>query len=353
MLSYIKTALILVAFAGPLHANAQEQGKAELQLAKIIEVSQGDGAIIREFFGRVAARETVDMAFQVGGQIVELPVVEGEPVAKGDLIARLDVEPFQIAMDQAQEQKQQADRNLDRLNRLSGASVSQAMIDDAQTQANLTAIALRDAERSLRNATLSAPFDALVASRNVANFSTVGAGTPIARLHDMSELHIEIDVPEVLFQRAGSYPDVSIEAEFPAIDQRFPLEIREYKAETSPVGQTFRIIFSMAPPEGRVILPGSSVTVYVTLGGAQPGLTVPGAAVAMTPDGTPQVMVFTPDTDNPDIGTITATTIAITPSDRGDILVTDGIASGTEIIATGAAALRDGDRVRRFSGFAD
>lgn len=353
MFPSLRTALISFALMVPTVSTVHAQDDATYPLAKIIEISQGDGAIVREFFGRVAARETVDLAFQVGGQIVELPVVEGQPVAKGELIAKLDIEPFQIALDQAQVQKEQADRHLDRLTRLSGASVSQATIDDAQTQANLAAIALRDAERSLRNATLTAPFDALVASRNVANFSTAGAGTPIARLHDMSELYIEIDVPEVLFQRAGSYPDVSIEAEFPAIDQRFPLEIREYKAETSQVGQTFRIVFSMAPPEGRVILPGSSVTVYVTLGGAQPGITIPGAAVSMTPDGTPQVMVFTPDADNPDFGTVKATTIAITPSDRGEVLVTDGISPGTEIVATGAAALRDDDRVRRFSGFAD
>lgn len=353
MLSVLSRFTVVVLFALPYGTLAQDSALDHLPRAKIIEVIQGDGALTREFFGRVAARETVDLAFQVGGQIVELPIVEGEPIPKGGLIAKLDTAPFKIALDQAQAQSDQANRTVTRLTQLSGNSVSQVMIDDAQTQADLMAIAVRDAERSLNNATLTAPFDALVATRNVANFSTVGAGTPIARLHDMSELHIEIDVPEVLFQRTGSDADVTIEAEFPGITERFALEVREFNAETSTVGQTFGITFAMPPPADHVILPGASVIVYATIRGAQPGMFIPGSAVVLASDGTAQVMVFTPDADDPDKGTVKTLDITITPSDMGEVLVTAGLSSGSEIIASGAERLRDGDRVQRFTGFAN
>ena len=32
---------------------------------------------VRQFFGQIVASQTVDLAFQVGGQIVEIPVLEG------------------------------------------------------------------------------------------------------------------------------------------------------------------------------------------------------------------------------------------------------------------------------------
>ncbi|MBU0779158.1 MAG: biotin/lipoyl-binding protein, partial [Alphaproteobacteria bacterium] len=55
----------------------------------------------RVFFGRVVARETVDLAFQVGGQIEEFPVEEGATVKAGDLVARMDQVPFELALAQA------------------------------------------------------------------------------------------------------------------------------------------------------------------------------------------------------------------------------------------------------------
>ncbi|MEM9794652.1 MAG: efflux RND transporter periplasmic adaptor subunit, partial [Pseudomonadota bacterium] len=50
------------------------------------------GALVRQFFGLVVARQTVDLAFQVSGQIVEFPAIEGESIPKGGLIALLDLE---------------------------------------------------------------------------------------------------------------------------------------------------------------------------------------------------------------------------------------------------------------------
>lgn len=342
-----KTVLALLAMTIATFGQAQEA-----PLVKLVAVESSSAATTRQFFGHVAAKETVDLAFQVGGQIVEIPIVEGEPVAKGATIAQLDLEPFELALDQARVQKDQADRTLERLQKLKGNNtVSQVSVDDAETQAKLAEIAVRNAERSLEDATLVSPFDALVAARNVANFTSVGAGTPIARLHDMSELRIEIDVPEILFQRAGRDTDVDIWAKFPASDEKFSLEVREFNAETSQVGQTFRITFGMAPPDDLVVLPGSSVTVFVTLNLGQDGLRIPRSAVMTGNDGAPKVMVFTPDGE--DEGTVAAVPVTLQPTSTGAVDVTAGLELGQEIVASGANMLSDGARVRRFTGFSN
>lgn len=340
----VTAALVCLACSG---AFAQSEPK----LAKILPVDSFDGNIERQFFGRVTAKETVDLAFQVSGQIVEFPAIEGEPIPMGGLIARLDLEPFELARDQARTQQDQADRNLARFERLQGNAVSQVSVDDAKTQAELAEIAVRDTERSLRHATLVAPFTALVASRNVANFSTIGAGTPVVRLHDMSELRIEIDVPEIIFQTAGEDPDVDLTAKFPAIDELFRLEPREFNAETSSVGQTFRITLGMPPPTGQVILPGSSVTVTAILKGGEPRVLIPSSAVLTANDGTPQVMVFEPSGAKE--GSVRRVNIEIEPSPNGGVRVLSGLTTGQEIVASGAALLADGETVRRFAGFSN
>lgn len=330
----------------PALAQAQETPPP---LAKIVPVTKGSSAATRQFFGTVVAKETVDLAFQVGGQIAELPIVEGQPIAQGAVIAALDLEPFELALDQARVQFDQAQRDFDRLQQLQGRSVSQVTVDDAETQLRLSDIALRDAERSLRNARLLAPFDALVASRNVANFSTISAGTPIARLHDMSELRIEIDVPEVLFQQAGETPDVELVAKFPTSPTRFPLELREFNAETSAVGQTFQLTLGMAPPPGLTVLPGSSVTVYATLRTGAEQVVIPASALVSDSAGQSYVMAFSPP--GADRGSVARIPVQITPGPNGEVVVSDGLGDTAEIVSSGAHLLADGDTVRRFTGF--
>jgi RND family efflux transporter MFP subunit len=227
--------------------------------------------------------------------------------------------------------------------------VSQVAIDDARTQAGLAEVAVRDAERALRNATLTAPFEALVASRNTDLYATLAPGAPVARLHDMSEIRVEIDVPEILFQRSAGEPDLTLTASFPAQEAAFPLEIREYNAETSSVGQTFRLTLGMEAPEGLSVLPGSSVTVTARIGGRAPGLDVPASAITADPDGTLYVLVFEPA--GAQVGTLARREVTVMATADGGFRVTAGLQPGEEIVAAGPAVLEPGMRVRRFEGF--
>lgn len=333
--------------AGTHVAIAQEA--AAIKPVKLLQVSEAPVAFERQFFGRVKARQSVDLAFQVGGQIVEFPVTEGFNIKKGEMIARLDQEIFELRLAQAKLQKEQADRTVDRLKKLRGNTVSQVTLDDAETQASLADIAVRDAEWSLKHATLLAPFDALISSRNVELFTTVANGAPVVRIHDLSEVRIEVDVPEILFQQASTEDNITIMARFPGSDAEHPLEIREYDAETSEIGQTFRINFGMTPPEGRTILPGSSVTVNVTATESFSGILIPATAIVINDAGEIGVMRFDPVGASE--GAVTWTAIKTTPAENGKLRVTEGLKDGDEVVLTGGAALTDGQPVRRFVGF--
>ena len=332
----------LAACAGP--ASGQDVPRP----VKLITVEAPSTRVTRPFFGKVVAKQTVDLAFQTAGQIVRFPAIEGRIVPAGETIAQLDLEPFELSLEQARLHRDQAHRRAERLKTLQGSAVNRVAVEDAETDAGLAEIALRNAEHALEHATLYAPFDALVASRAVARFTTVNAGTPVVRLHDMSEIRIEIDVPEVLFQRAGRDPDVSVVARFPAAETLFPVEVREFNAETSRVGQTFRVTFGMAPPAGLNIFPGSSVTILVTLELPRSRVVIPASAVAVGADGATSVMVFR-EVEG-DEGVVAARRVTLAVGNDGEFEAVEGVAVGDEIVAAGVAALRDGARVRRFRG---
>lgn len=331
---------------GTLPAAAQT-GQA-LKPVKLTVTQSGKQLLHRQFFGQVAAKQTVDLAFQVPGQVLEFPVSEGFIVPEGQLIAQLDLEPFELSLEQAQLQKEQADRTVNRLERLQG-TVSQVSIEDAETQASLSRVALRNAEYELKHATLYAPFDALVSTREVENFTTVAAGSPIVRLHDMSELHIEVDVPEVLFQQADQGDEITIIASFPGSDVSYPLQILEFKAEASNVGQTYQVTFRMDPPEGRQILPGASASVRVTVDTGETGILVPSTAIVPAQDGSFGVMVFSPKGGNE--GVVSWVAVEVQATQNGDFAIIAGLEGGEEIVSTGGQTLIDGQKVRRFAGF--
>jgi len=341
-LAFLTTTIVLT----PLTTWAETLPKP----VKLMTTQSGEAHLERQFFGQVAAKQTVDLAFQVGGQILQFPVAEGFIAPMGSLIAQLDLEQFELKLEQARLQKAQADRTVARMAKLEG-TVSKVAMDDAETQAGLTAIAVRDAEYALRHATLKAPFDALISSREVAMFTTVSAGTPIVRLHDMSELHIEVDVPEILFQQSEANDVLQITASFPGRDEEYPLRILEFDAEASNVGQTYRVTFLFQPPEGMQVYPGASATVKVLADAGDNIISLPATALVSNPSGQVGAMVFSPT--GADEGTVTWTPVEIEPTQFGDFRVLSGLQGGEDIVLTGGGALTNGQAVRRFIGFAN
>src|SRR5260370_23864355 len=75
---------------------------------KTMVVTAGDEPLVRTFPGRVEASKRVDLAFQVPGLLIKLPVKEGQKVAKGELIAQLRQDEFQARLKPFQGQLDQS-----------------------------------------------------------------------------------------------------------------------------------------------------------------------------------------------------------------------------------------------------
>lgn len=341
---YLAIPFIIILLATATLASAQVQPK----FVKTITVSHEGQTQARVFFGRVTAKQTVDLAFQVAGQIKELPVVEGDLISAGDLVARLDTKPFSLAVESAAISKDQADRVSARLNKLRGNAVSGVAVEDAGSQASIAAVGLKDAKYALDRSVLVAPFDALVASRKVANFTTVAAGTTVVRLHDMSELRIDVNVPEVLFQRIGRDADVVLEAEFPTGDTKYPAEFREINAEASDIGQTFQVTLGMVPPDGLNLLPGSSVMIHADFKQDVSSIVVPASAIRTDTDGTTSVMRLVGSKGAEKLEKVT---VSLKVNNRGSLEIINGLDAGNVIVATGVQSLSVGQAVSRFTSF--
>ena len=313
------------------------------------EVSTTGGE--RRFFGRIAARETIDLAFQVGGQIQSFPVIEGSFVDEGDTLAQLNLSPLERSVRQAELSLEQAERTLSRNQQLAQRdAITTAQLEDSRTARDQADVSLQDARAALDDATLTSPFDGLVAERIVPNRTTISAGQPVLRLHDMSELRVRINIPERLISEIGNPDNLSFRLELTQGGPQYDLELREYIAEAGRIGQSYVATLGLIDAVDSPLLPGASGTVIAQLPvTGQPGIVVPPTAIKIASDRSTHVMVFTAE-DN-DAGTVNQRAVDIETPDGTTIVVTAGLEPGEEIVATGVHQLEDGAPVRRFTGY--
>lgn len=144
--------------------------------------------ILKDFSGMVEAVEYVKLAFRVSGQIINLPVVEGQRVKKGQLIAAID--PRDISLQYAAAQVERNKRLLGR----QAISLQEYEISVANYQKAKSAYEL--STNNMRDTKLLAPFDGSIETRLVENYQRVNSGEGIVRLVNTRKLRIKFTVPD-------------------------------------------------------------------------------------------------------------------------------------------------------------
>ncbi|MCK7614822.1 efflux RND transporter periplasmic adaptor subunit [Roseibium sediminicola] len=328
-------------------AEAEAELHAAPRPAKIFTVTDQIGLLERRFAGRVAAVQTVDLSFQVPGKLVKLPVLESQQVKEGDLIASLDTTDYDRALREATINVEQSKRELDRLETLRDRSViSQSAYDEQKNKYDLAQENVKEARQNLEYTSLKAPFDGIVSNRLIDNFTTVSVGTPVVRMHDVSEVQVDINVAEALFGRVTASEVASIEAKFPAYGEKlFPLTYREHSSQVDEITQTYRITLAMPRKGAEQLFPGMTASVIVKLlpEGLELGeqFLVPTGAVAVDGDGKAYVWSYAEDT-----GAVSRKPVEIGTVMGDYIPVRAGLEAGDEIVSAGVAYLSEGQTVR-------
>jgi RND family efflux transporter MFP subunit len=314
------------------------------RFVRVHTVEDIGGMTTHRFSGRIEAVQTVDLSFQVGGRLIVLPVKEGQVVKKGSVIARLDTTDYARAVREAEVSLKLARQNYARTEKLTHKKVAaQRLLDEARALRDLASVALDHARQNLNYTQIKAPFNALVTRRMVDPFTNVGTGVPVMRIQDVSEVHIDVDVPETLMATTPRERIYDMAAEFQAVPGvRFPLEYREHTSEPDPVTQTYRVTLAMEKTDTLNVMPGMTASVFVTIDKpANGGLHVPVAAVAA--DEKKAFFVWIMDEK---AGSVTKRPVEIGPIGTKGVPVLSGLKSGEKVVSAGVQRLHEGMRVQ-------
>lgn len=226
----------------------------------------------RDYPGVVQAVQSSDLAFEVAGRIEEFPVLEGQRVARGELIARLDPADYVAQRDAAAANRLATEADYRRYRSLYASNVvSLQELEVRRRNFEVADASFRTAEKALSDTRLLAPFDGVVAMKLVPDFANVQAKQPVVRFEDPSSLEVVFDLPErdaALAERGLSLrertealrPTVSVSAR---PDLELPARFSEVAVAADPVTRTFRITLAL-PLSDQVNL-ASGMTVRVRL----------------------------------------------------------------------------------------
>ena len=252
------------------------------------------------------AKTRVNVSADVMGRIVNLPVVEGDNVTKGQLLVEIDktqkltdVAQMRAALASAQVSEEEAQLNFDRQaqfyqqNYSSKAEydLARATLDRAKAQVNQTQASLNRALDQLDKCTIRAPMNGTITTLNSEEGENViigtmnNLGTVIMVISDLSAIEVKADIDETDIARLDLKQQVEITLDaFP--DTTFGGEVTEIGNAAKLTGSyqeqvtNFEVtILIKDKVEG--IKPGMNATVDVTTDVRDEALKIPIQAVVM------------------------------------------------------------------------
>ncbi|GAA5524414.1 toluene efflux pump periplasmic linker protein TtgG [Microbulbifer aestuariivivens] len=336
---------LTVALAACSDSSGDDQPAERVWPVKIASVAGAEEMSARQFAGRVIAVQTLDLSFQVGGKLKEMKFSEGEIIPRGKLIAALDDQDFRRRVREATVNLELLAKTLERQRALKARNVISAQqLDETQSNYDLAKVAQENAEQDLAYTRLTAPFDALVTRQLVENFTNVQRGEGVVRLQDVSEVRVQVSVPEKLLATIDAAHVESISASFDFLPGReFPLQYRQHQAEADSVTQTYVVELGMPRPQNVQVLPGMTARVKLRLKQDQDALRVPLAAVQTNADGTPYVWQINSDQS------VSRVAVELGGTDGSFVEINNGLQPGSRVVAAGGQHLYEGARVRDYA----
>ncbi|MEM1244171.1 MAG: efflux RND transporter periplasmic adaptor subunit [Pseudomonadota bacterium] len=348
--------LILISLVACKPDNSQPKAITP-KLVKTLVVTDANTSQYRSYPAKVSASQKVNLSFEVPGRLIELPAKEGKEFKKGELLAKLDPRDYQIQVDKELAKYEHARITYERYKiLLPSNAVSRAQYDEKRSMALLAKANLEDAEKSLKDTELYAPFSGIVAKRYVENYQYVQARQKILSLQDISDIEIIINIPEQDISRADDIESLSEGkktgqvvgvATFPALPGReFPVRVKEVKTEADINTQTYQVTLIMPLPEKSIILPGMTAAVKIKFGKSkETSFNIPIEAVSTDAQGKQFVWLVDPKTSR-----VKKQMIELGQATGNTVVVEKGLENGDRIVVAGVAYLEPNMAVKVLQG---
>ncbi len=348
-------ALVVAPAFALLLASCNQEAKTEPpqpRPVRTVTVEKGEVGDSVALTGDIRAENEVNLAFRVGGRIIERKGGVGDKVEPDQVLAKLDpqdelntLRSAQAALAAARAQEVEAQGNFDRQNHLMERGFTTRAIFDAATQGLQTAQARVDdasaqldiAQDRVSFTELRANVSGTITARTAESGEVVQAGQPIFTIARQDGRDAVFDVPAQVLRAAPTDVTVTIAlADDPSVTAK--ARVRTVDPQADPVTRTFRVRLSLIDhPEAMRL--GATVTGRLQLEGGK-GISIPAAALTSI-DRQPAVWIVDPASL-----TVALRNVEVERFDPATAVISEGLEPGDVVVTAGVQALHPGQKVR-------
>jgi RND family efflux transporter MFP subunit len=303
-----------------------------------VETTEGY-TVTRRFTGQIEAAARTDLGFELGGRVTQVLVEEGDLVAAGDVLARLDTSalvPERAALE-AELAALAADAELARLTLARNDALadrgfrSTAAQDDtrlalARAEAGMAAIRARIAgvDVAMAKSVLMAPFDARIGARLADQGQTTAAGQTVLVLFDAAPARLRVGVPPDLAATLAPGDRVTVDMDGAARDA----SVLQIRPDLDPSTRSRSVVLALPPDTAPVL--GGTAEMILEQRIAEPGFWAPLSALREGVRGSWSVMALetTPEGDR----TLPAA-VEVIHSDGTRVFLRGSLPEGARIVA--------------------
>lgn len=300
-----------------------------------VEVARAERRVLQrtiEAVGTTRALQSIDIVPETDGRLIDLNIIPGTKVDKGDVLARLDDTIQRADLTEAEavlvEQRQTLvrARQLRQTNAISQASEEEAVARLAEAEAEV-----ERARRRLEDRTITAPFAGVVGLTNYDVGARVTEGQVLTRLDDLNQVEVEFSLPETVYSQV--HPGQPLTARSAAFGPRvFSGTVDKVDSSIDPVSRAFRTR-ALIPNPDSTLPAGMFLSLTLVLSESEE-VTVPEEAIVFQ---AAETYVFVAQDGK-------ASRRIVTSGQRkdGQIAITSGLEIGEEVIIRGLQRVRDG-----------
>ncbi|HEY0837244.1 MAG TPA: efflux RND transporter periplasmic adaptor subunit [Azospirillum sp.] len=283
--------------------------------------------------GSLLSNESVVIRPEVAGRIAEIAFMEGQSVAKGAVLVRLDDSVARATLAQAQASIAFDRADLARAEELLSRNVGTARTRD-QAHAKLLAdqAAVQLAQAQLEKLTITAPFDGVLGLRKVSVGDVVQPGKDIVNLEAVDTLKLDFRVPEAYLPavKAGQTLALAVDA---FAGRTFAGEVYAIDPLIDVNGRALAVRARVPNPD-RALRPGLFARVTLTLTVQNDAIIVPEQSIVAF--GNDQFVFKVVD------GKAVQSKVRLGDRRNAEVEITDGLKPGDVVVTAGQIKIRDG-----------
>jgi membrane fusion protein (multidrug efflux system) len=270
---------------------------------------------------------------EVAGRISSIAFQEGQRVAKGAMLVRLDTAVPQAEAQQARANMVLAKNKFDRAVDLAKSNyISGQARDEAENNLKVAEAALQLAEAKLAKMDLRAPFSGIIGLRSVSVGDYVKEGADLVNLESIDPLKVDFRVPEVYMRQVqvGQSLQVQLDA-LPG--KTFEGKVFAVNPLIDAAGRAV-VIRAMVRNPDTSLRPGMFARVRLITRDAQDALVLP--EQALVPQGDQQFVFRIQD------GKAVRTKVDVGQRRDAKVEILSGVAKDDLVVTAGQLKLRDG-----------